>query len=148
MLFLVHHGDAVGPDVNPMRPLSDRGRVQVDMLAQKAAEREVKPDVIWHSGKLRARQTAEAYWKHCNPLAAFSATRGLQPTDPTNWIADAIAGDTRDILLAGHFPHMPRLLARLLTGDPDAGPVDFPLNGIVAIEEVDGKWIERWRLKP
>ena len=148
MLFLVHHGDAVGPDVNPMRPLSDLGRVQVDMLAQKAAERGAKPDVIWHSGKLRARQTAEAYWKHCNPLAAFSATRGLQPTDPTNWIADAIAGDTRDILLAGHFPHMPRLLARLLTGDPDAGPVDFPLNGIVAIEEVDGKWIERWRLKP
>ncbi len=148
MLFLVHHGDAVGPDVNPMRPLSDRGRVQVDMLAQKAAERGAKPDVIWHSGKLRARQTAEAYWKHCNPLAAFSATRGLQPTDPTNWIADAIAGDTRHILLAGHFPHMPRLLARLLTGDPEAGPVDFPLNGIVAIEEVDGKWIERWRLKP
>ena len=148
MLFLVHHGDAVGPDVNPMRPLSDRGRVQVDMLAQKAAERAAKPDIIWHSGKLRARQTAEAYWKHCNPLAAFSATRGLQPTDPTNWIADAIAGDTRHILLAGHFPHMPRLLARLITGDPDAGPVEFPLNGIVAIEEVDGKWIERWRLKP
>ena len=131
-----------------MRPLSDRGRVQVDMLAQKAAERGAKPEVIWHSGKLRARQTAEAYWKHCNPLAAFSATRGLQPTDPTNWIADAIAGDTRHILLAGHFPHMPRLLARLLTGDPDAGPVDFPLNGIVAIEEVAGKWLERWRLKP
>jgi len=148
VLFLVHHGDAVGPDVNPMRPLSDRGRVQVDMLAQKAAERGAKPDVIWHSGKLRARQTAEAYWKRCNPLAAFSATRGLQPTDPTNWIADAIVGDTRGMLLAGHFPHMPRLLARLLTGDPDAGPVDFPLNGIVAIEEVEGKWIERWRLKP
>ncbi len=148
MLFLVHHGDAVGPDVDPMRPLSDRGRVQVDTLAHKAAERGAKPDVIWHSGKLRARQTAEAYWKHCNPLAAFSATRGLQPTDPTNWIADAIVGDTRGILLAGHFPHMPRLLARLLTGDPDVGPVDFPLNGIVAIEEVDGKWIERWRLKP
>lgn len=148
MLFLVHHGDAVGPDVDPMRPLSDRGRVQVDMLAHKAAERGAKPDVIWHSGKLRARQTAEAYWKYCNPLAAFSATRGLQPTDPTNWITDAIAGDTRHLLLAGHFPHMPRLLARLLTGDPDAGPVDFPLNGIVAIEDVDGKWIERWRLKP
>ncbi len=39
VLYLVHHGDAVGPDVNPMRPLSDRGRVEVDMLAQKAAER-------------------------------------------------------------------------------------------------------------
>jgi phosphohistidine phosphatase len=148
VLFLVHHGDAVGPGEDPMRPLSDRGRVQVDMLAQKAAQHGAKPDVIWHSGKLRARQTAEAYWKHCNPLAIFSATRGLQPTDPTNWIADSIAGDTRHILLAGHFPHMPRLLARLMTGDPEANPVDFPLNGIVALEDVNGKWIERWRLRP
>jgi phosphohistidine phosphatase len=131
-----------------MRPLSDRGRVHVDMLAEKAAERVAKPDVIWHSGKLRAKQTAEAYWRRCNPLAAFSATRGLQPTDPTNWIADSIAGDTRHILLAGHFPHLPRLLARLMTGNPDADPVDFPLNGIVALEEVDGKWVERWRLRP
>lgn len=148
MLFLVHHGDAVEADVNPMRPLSDRGRVEVDMLAQKAAERGARPDVIWHSGKLRARQTAEAYWKRCNPLAAFSAVRGLQPTDPTNWIVELIEGETRNVLLAGHFPHLPQLLGRLLTGSPEAEPAAFPLNGIVALEEVDGRWIERWRLKP
>jgi phosphohistidine phosphatase len=148
VLFLVHHGDAVGPEVNPMRPLSDRGRVEVDMLAQKAAERGAQPDIIWHSGKLRARQTAEAYWKRCNPLATFSAIRGLQPTDPTNWIIDSIAGETTHILLAGHFPHLPRLLGRLVTGNPDAAPGQFPLNGVVALEHVDGKWLERWRLQP
>jgi phosphohistidine phosphatase len=148
VLFLVHHGDAVGPDVDPMRPLSDRGRVEVDMLAQKTAERGAKPDIIWHSGKLRARQTAEAYRKHCNPLASLSATRGLQPTDPINWIVDSIAGETKHILLAGHFPHLPRLLGRLVTGNPNADPGQFPLNGVVALEQVDGKWIERWRLKP
>jgi len=148
VLFLVHHGDAVGPNVNPMRPLSDLGRVEVDMLAQKAAERGAKPDVIWHSGKLRARQTAETYLKRCNPLAAFSAARGLQPTDPTSWIADSIAGATKPILLVGHFPHLPRLLGRLTTGNPEADPADFPLNGIVALEDVGGKWMERWRLKP
>ncbi len=91
MLYLVHHGDAVGPDVDPMRPLSERGRAQVDALAREAGSRGAKPDVIWHSGKLRARQTAEAYWRCCNPLASFSAVRGLQPTDPTGWIVDAIA---------------------------------------------------------
>ena len=148
MLFLAHHGDAVAPELNPMRPLSDRGRVEVDMLAQKAAAAGAKPDVIWHSGKLRARQTAEAYWKHCNPLADFSAMRGLQPTDPTNWIVDAIAGETRHILLAGHFPHLPSLLERLVAGNAQGGPVQFPLNGIIALEGVNGQWVERWRLKP
>jgi phosphohistidine phosphatase len=131
-----------------MRPLSDRGRVEVDMLARKAAGRGVKPDIIWHSGKLRARQTAEAYWKRCNPLASFAAARGLQPTDPINWIVDAIAGEPKHILLAGHMPHLPRLLGRLTTGDADAMPAEFPLNGVVALEEVEGKWVERWRLRP
>ena len=131
-----------------MRPLSDRGRVQVDMLARKAAQRGAKPEVIWHSGKLRARQTAEAYWKRCNPLAEFSATRGLQPTDPTAWILDAIEGQTRHIMLTGHFPHLPRLLGRLTTGNLEAGPADFPLNGIVALEHVNDLWVERWRLDP
>ena len=148
MLFLVHHGDAVGPDVNPMRPLSDRGRVEVDMLAQQASEHGAKPDVIWHSGKLRARQTAEAYWKRCNPLATFSAARGLQPTDPTNWILDSIAAESRHMLIVGHFPHLPRLLGSLKAGMLDADPAYFPLNGIVALEDVEGKWLERWQLKP
>ena len=148
MLYLVHHGDAVGPDVNPMRPLSDRGRVEVDTLALEAAARGAKPVVIWHSGKMRSRQTAEAYWRRCNPLASLSAMHGLQPTDPTSWIVDTIAGEGGDLLIAGHFPHLPRLLGRLVTGDPDAGPVDFPLNGVVALEEASGRWNEQWRLAP
>jgi phosphohistidine phosphatase len=147
VLLLVHHGDAVGADVNPMRPLSDSGRVAVDLLAQKAAAAGAKPEVIWHSGKLRARQTAEAYWKRCNPLAVFSAAHGLQPTDPTTWIVDALAGETRSIMLVGHFPHLPRLLGRLINGE-DAAPGDFPLNGMVALEETEGRWVERWRMKP
>jgi phosphohistidine phosphatase len=148
VLYLVHHGDAVGAEVNPMRPLSDRGRLEVESLARQAAARGVKPEVIWHSGKLRARQTAEAYWRHCNPLAAFSAARGLQPTDPTNWIIDAITGESQDTMLAGHFPHLPRLLGCLLSGEAEAAPREFPLNGIVALEEVEGRWVERWRLLP
>ena len=146
LLYLVHHGDAVGPDVDPARPLSTRGGVEVDRLAQQAAGRGVKPDVIWHSGKLRARQTAEAFWRRCNPLSTFSATRGLQPTDPTARIADALTGETRNVMLVGHFPYMPQLLASLLAGGREAAPVAFPVNGIVALEKTDGRWIETWRL--
>jgi phosphohistidine phosphatase len=135
----------VSPDVDPARPLSTRGRVDVDLLAQKAAERGVKPDVIWHSGKLRARQTAEAFWRRCNPLAPFSAVRGLQPSDPTVWIVDALAGEQRPIMMVGHFPHLPRLLAHLVSGDVNAPPAEFPVNGIVALEREGEIWKELWR---
>ena len=142
----MHHGDAVGPDVNPMRPLSDRGRREVEALAKLAAERGAKPEVVWHSGKMRARQTAEAFWHHCNALSTFAAAHGLQPTDPTMWIIDAMAGETRDIMLVGHFPHLPRLLGVLLGGNAEAAPADFPLHGVVALERVGDRWIEKWRL--
>jgi phosphohistidine phosphatase len=146
-LYLVHHGDAVGPDDDPMRPLSSRGRMQVEALAKVSAEQGAKPDVVWHSGKLRARQTAEAFWRHCNALAIFAATHGLQPTDPPTWIIDAIAGETRDIMLVGHFPHLPRLLGVLLSHQPDAAPEPFPLHGIVALDREEDIWKERWRLQ-
>src|SRR5436189_2005500 len=119
LLVLVHHGDAVGPDVDAMRPLSSAGRAATERLAGLAAQRGVKPDVIWHSGKLRARQTAELFWKTCNPFASFTAERGLLPDDPPQWIHDRLTGETRSVLIAGHMPYLPRLLAKL-TGAREA----------------------------
>src|SRR5712671_7127368 len=124
-LFLVHHGDAVGPEVDPRRPLSLEGREAVERLAAEAAARGARPSVVWHSGKLRARQTAEAFWRACNALADFSATRDLQPDDPPQWIRDRLRHETRDIALAGHFSHLPRLLALLTSGGEAGG--DFPI---------------------
>jgi phosphohistidine phosphatase len=146
-LYLVHHGDAVGPEIDPQRPLSTVGRASVDFLATKAASRGVDPAVIWHSGKLRARQTAEAFWRACNPLAEFSATRDLQPGDPPSWMRDRLTGESRDILIAGHFPHLPRLLA-LLLGQAEASAPEFPQHGMVAlVSDPEGRqWTEEWRL--
>jgi phosphohistidine phosphatase len=146
LLYLVHHGDAVGPDVDPRRPLSEEGKAEVERLAAQAAALSAKPAVVWHSGKLRAKQTAEAFWRGCNALAEFSATRDLQPDDPPQWMRDRLRMESRDILIAGHFPYLPRLLALLITGG-EAG-VAFPQHGVVALETVDeGRtWKEKWRL--
>lgn len=126
--------------------MSDKGRTAVERLAARAAGRGARPAVVWHSGKLRAKQTAEAFWRACNALADFSATRDLQPDDPAAWILDRLRGETRDVLIAGHFPHLPRLLAALTKRDEKAA--GFPPHGIVALETHDGgqTWKETWRL--
>jgi phosphohistidine phosphatase len=145
MLLLVHHGDAVGPAVDPMRPLSDRGVAASTALAGKTAARGVRPDLIWHSGKIRALQTARIFQRACNPQAALAAVHGLQPGDPPRWIRDELIGDTRSILIVGHMPHLPGLLALLcpLEGTAPA----FPLHGCVALEPDGNLWREIWRLE-
>ena len=146
MIYLVHHGDAVGPEVDPARPLSDQGRGAVLLLADEAARRGTRPECIWHSGKLRARQTAEAFWKVCNPFATLTAERGLQPSDPPSWMCERLIGETRDLMLVGHMPHLPRLLRMLVGEDPDTSSVGFPLHGMVTLEPAGQKWQELWRI--
>ena len=147
-LFLVHHADAVGPDVDTRRPLSALGEAQAARAAADAAARGARPVLVWHSGKLRARQTAQTFWHVCNALAEFKASPDLQPDDPPSRIHDRLRGETRDILIAGHFPYLSRLLS-LLLGGGDATPAAFPLHGVVALErDDDGEtWKELWRIE-
>ena len=147
MILLVHHGEAADPIVDAQRALTAAGRAAVERLAREAAARGVAPVEIWHSGKLRARQTGEAFRLACNPLAAFTMVRGLQPANPSDILADRLAGETRDLLLVGHMPHIARLLRRLLGVGED---VEFPLHGMVALEPdpvgEPTRWREVWRL--
>jgi phosphohistidine phosphatase len=145
-IYLVHHADAVGPDVDPQRPLSAVGRAHAEALAAAAAARGVKPGVICHSGKLRARQTAESFWRLCNPLAVVAAQRGLQPTDPPQSIIPLLEGEELDLMVVGHMPSLPRILALLTRGSGDAH-VTFPQHGLVALEKTADGWVERWRLE-
>ena len=139
--------------MDAQRPLTAAGRDLVTRRAREASARGVHVGAIWHSGKLRARQTAEAFRLACNPLAGFTMVRGLQPADPSDILADRLAGEKGDVMLVGHLPHIARLLRRLLArvGDDE---VEFPPHGVVALEPDPGpeddpaRWREAWRLGP
>ena len=139
-LFLVHHADAVSPVVDPERPLSPAGRGHAEALAGQAAGAGVKPDVIWHSGKRRARETAEIFWRACNPLASLNMVRGLRPEDSPGWMRDVLRAEDRDVMLVGHMPSLPALLHELI------GDAAFPPHGMVWLErEANGAFVERRR---
>ena len=147
-VYLVHHGDAVGPDVDLRRPLSEAGRVMSERVAATAASRGARPGVVWHSGKLRAKQTAELCWAACAPFARFEATRDMQPDDPASWMRDRLRYEPREVLIAGHFTHLPRLLAALL-GAAGGASAAFPQHGAVTLETSDEgeTWQELWRVE-
>jgi len=139
-LILVHHADAVTGIVDATRPLSELGHQQAESVSSRVAMHGVKPVAVWHSGKLRARETAEIYWHSVNPAARFAAQRGLQPDDDPENLADELGAETDDLMVVSHYPLLPGLLKELTGAD-----TAFPQHGAVALERVDGKWIERWR---
>lgn len=138
-VFVVHHADAVDPSVDPRRPLSAAGLAHAEALAGLAHERGAAPAVIWHSGKLRARQTAEWFLRRCNPMAGFKAVRGLLPADPPLWVHNAILLEDHDVLIVGHMPNLGRLAEQL------GAPEPMPPHGMMAFERTgDAQFTWRW----
>jgi len=141
VVALVHHADALSPVEDSQRPLSERGFAHAEALAVSAREAGIKPAAIWHSGKLRARQTAEAFYRACNPFADFRMVRGLRPEDDPETVRAELAAESRDVLLVSHMPFLPGLLRALA---PDSVP--FPQHGIVVLDRGDdGQWHEVYR---
>lgn len=132
--LLVHHAEAESPAVDPQRPLTAAGREHADRLAERARELGFSPAAIWHSGKLRARQTAECFLRRCNPSAEFRMVRGLRPEDPADWIRHELEAEPRDVLVAGHMPNISALAASL------GAPAGVPLHGFVLFERAGDGW--------
>ncbi|NQW04274.1 MAG: hypothetical protein HQ485_09620 [Acidobacteria bacterium] len=141
-ILLIHHADAVGPHVDPQRPLSTPGLEHAAKMAELARSRGAAPAAIWHSGKLRSRQTGEAFLRVCVPFAQFKMVRGLSPGDSPAVMQHTLLAESRDVALVGHWPHLPDLLAAL---SPASGPM--PQHGVVALQSDDHgvTWTEAWR---
>jgi phosphohistidine phosphatase len=142
-VFLIHHAEAVSPAVDPQRPLTEAGRQHAMRIAALARDRGAAPAMIWHSGKLRSRETGHAFLSECAPFAKFQMVRGLGPDDPPAIIHTAIQRESQDLALVGHWPSLPALLQRL---SPASAPM--PLHGVVALTSADHglTWSELWRL--
>jgi phosphohistidine phosphatase len=147
-LYLVQHGEPKPKDIDPERPLSERGRQDVMKVARFAAQNcRISISHIHDSGKLRARQTADILAAEFG-LPAPVVIDGLAPMDdPAIWTC-RLDGLTDSIMLVGHLPHLARLAAALLGVDPESAPVAFQMGGMVALAKEEGKWSIHWMIIP
>ena len=145
----MQHGEAVWEELDPTRPLTEKGRTDVERVVRHAVEHAgVRVGRIIHSGKLRARQTAEIWREHL-PAAALAEADGLEPTASPDVWSERLARETRDLVLVGHRPHLAHLAAHLLCADPSREVVNVQNGGIVCLERSEqGTWSVRWALTP
>ncbi len=140
-LYLVQHGEAVTKDVNPDRPLSEQGRVDVQRLASWLGEQEAEVALILHSGKTRARQTAELLQGLLKSGGKIRQQDGLAPNDPPAIFLDSMQNRDEDVLAASHMPFVARVLALAIAKDPDLQLADFRPGTVAGIEcDNEGHW--------
>ena len=66
-LYLVQHGKSLSKEVDPQKGLSEQGSAEVKRIADAAKGYNVQVGSICHSGKTRARQTAEIFASALEP---------------------------------------------------------------------------------
>lgn len=141
-LFLVRHGEYIPESINPEKPLSDKGKSDIEKLGKQLKDNGYTVDEICHSNKLRAKETAEILAKYVLKTDKLSQQEGLCPNDDAKPWADKINTYSEDIMLVGHLPFMESLSGILLENDKFKTPVRF-YEGTVAVLEKnsENKWI-------
>lgn len=147
IFYLVQHGEAKSKEEDPERHLTEKGIEESKKVAYHLSEKRVKPDIIIHSGKTRAKQTAEIYAEYLKPEKGVLKGENLAPLDdPTIW-ADKLKKEHTSVMLVGHLPHLSKLLSLLLTGNSEAEIAKFKYSCCVAISREENFKI-KWFITP
>ena len=118
-------------------------------IAEVAREYRVRVDLIRHSGKRRAAQTAEIFARILDLKADIEQSDGINPLDPVEPIGDYL-DPASNVMLVGHLPFMERLTSYLTTGRTDHRIFRFQNGGIVCLdrEPEAPAWHIKWTLMP
>jgi phosphohistidine phosphatase len=149
-LYLVQHGKSLPEELDPERGLSPEGAKEVLRIAEVAAMYHVRPAAIRHSGKKRARQTAEIFaGKLLGDENKTGSISGIDPLDDVAAVAKTL--ETSDnSMLVGHLPFMERLTGYLVAGSAERLVFKFQNGGIVCLDKNPdmGSWFIKWTLSP
>jgi len=146
--YLVRHGEAKAEVEDPARSISERGREEVRLVALHAAAAGVQVAEILHSGKLRARQTAEILAEYLRPARGVRETDGIAPNDsPEKAWAEVVAA-SEPLMIVGHLPHLGLLISALILGDPKKDLIQFPTGAMACLARSKEAFRLEWLLTP
>lgn len=135
-VYVVRHAKAAPGYPDEFRPLTAEGERVADEMGQHLARTGVRVARIYHSGLVRARQTAEALTKHLQPAGGLHHQPGLEPEGDPLPIAAWLEAEEEEhdgVMVVSHMPFVDRLVSMLLCGDPNAGLVDYKLCAVTRL---------------
>jgi phosphohistidine phosphatase len=149
MIYLMRHADAVSDEVNPVRPLSQKGRDQVSRVCAVLLKVPTfAPVEIWHSPLARSRETADLLARGLGLQVPLILKPGLEPEDDPSNILSAFVALEVDVAAVGHEPHL-GVLASLMVHGPIRSGVYFPFPkaSVLALSRDGERWRSEWLIR-
>ena len=154
-IFVLRHGTAEPREsgkTDDARKLTADGKEKLGRVLEAAAKASVKPSAILSSPLVRAVQTAELAAHALHFEGRIARTEALLPDSTPQKLWDEIRSrkDDKQLLLAGHEPHLSASVAFLL-GVP-ALQLDLKKGALVRLDmdgfEGEPKAVLKWVLTP
>ena len=146
-LYLTQHGEAKREEEDPERPLTEKGREDIERVAELLRKRGIQVKRILHTDKKRAIQTAQILARYLEPPKT-EATDALGPLDDTSVWEKRLRHLDEDLMLVGHMPYLGKLSSRLLSGN-ERLQIGFEPGSVLCLErDASGAWSLRWMLTP
>jgi phosphohistidine phosphatase len=149
-LYLIQHAEAKREDEDPERHLSEKGLNDIKKVASFVSKQmNIQMKNIMHSGKTRAKETAQVLCDYLKPPEGIKEIDGLEPmADPSIWM-NRLTETKEDIIIVGHLPHLSKLSAGLLCQDENKKIIDFRMAGIVCLKKDETEiWSVQWMVIP
>ena len=147
-VYLVQHGESKSEAEDPMRPLTDRGREEVDAVARYVATLGIAVAQVFHSSKLRAKQAAEVFAQHLVVPKGIAEREGLGPLDDPVKAGHLVEQAKGSLMIVGHLSHLSRLASLLVLGEVEKEVVRFRMWAVVCLARSGGSWSIDWTLIP
>ncbi|MBN2102837.1 phosphohistidine phosphatase SixA [bacterium] len=145
-IILVRHGKAESGISNPERPLTPDGKNCIESLGQRLADISGRIDQIWHSGILRACQTAEILEKYISPLNGLVKIKNLSPHGNPEIMQKTLNDERRNLILVSHLPFLDYLGNLMLTGNMEAEIIHFSAGSAAKFIKTKNNWGQAWMI--
>lgn len=152
-LYLLRHAQAAWANPGERdfdRKLDDKGYSQAELIADRAADKGHKPDLILSSTATRCRETTDALRRAFNESVEISYVDEMYNAQPETYLALILGQqDIRSLMLVGHNPTMEGTVEALIGQEAleAALPDGFPTAGLAVLDASagsDGETLQ-WR---
>lgn len=142
-LYLVRHGQALDAHENTLRPLSEKGKLDVQRTSDFLKNAKIKIEAVFSSRKTRAIETAEIFAAELMPTVKVEQIDGISPNDSAVKFLENIEFDSNDIMLVGHLPFLAHLTSLLLNQNENTVNILYKTSAVVCLEQ---KGAGGWKL--